>query len=229
MEIYLTRKNNTRGYEHDAGKIYEYDDDYGRYLLHEGYGVKVDFPKLQNYKSEIDRLVAEYRKERDEIKTTDRYRDNEAEREFQLSKLKLDLGAAVQEKKDNFLVDAEVLYRENAAKVFDVKIDNSASEFVNAVKTQFAVGENKNDLTDMLVARLRSATAEEKTALALSLKDIGIPADKLSRVENELKGAAPGSDAMMNCTILQVYKETQNPAVAYDQLKVVETNGYKGI
>jgi hypothetical protein len=217
MEVYLLRNHGA----HDAGNIYDYDDNDANKVIAEGLGVKVDFPTVQNYEREINKLVENYREERRELETTERYRDNLAEREFQLSKLKLELDAAVQEKKDAYAVSLEVLYRENAAKAFDIKIDDSAKSFVDAVRTQFNIDANKDDLVDMLIARLKSATPEEKAALSLSLKDIPIPAGKLAQVEKELRGAAPGADAMLNCTILQKYKQTRNPIAAYEQLKVI--------
>lgn len=217
MELYLLRNHRSN----DAGHIYEYSEAEANTLIAEGYAVKVDFPTVQGYSREINSLVAQYRKQRDEIAKTERYKDNESERAFQLKKLKLDLDHAVAEKKDAYAVELEVLYRQNAAAAFDVKIDESAKSFVDAVKTQFHIGANSEDLADMRVARLKSATPVEKAALSLSMKDIPIPESKRQKVESELKGSAPGSDAMLNCKILREYHATQNPAVAYYQLKVV--------
>ncbi|NMD69607.1 hypothetical protein HHO41_04840 [Bacillus sp. DNRA2] len=221
MEIYLTRSHTFGGVKHDGGKIYEYDDANGQRLVAEGYGVPVNFPTIQGYSREISRLVKEYRKERDEIAKSERYRDNEAEREFQLKKLRIDLDEAVAEKKDAYEVDLEVAYRENAAKAFEITIDDTAKAFVDAVKTQFSVAQNKSDLADMLVARLKNATPEEKAALSMALNDISIPSERLDSVKHELKGAAPGAESMQNCAILSAYKQYQNPAVAYEQLKAV--------
>jgi hypothetical protein len=217
VEIYLTRNHRSN----EAGHIYEYSDAEAASILAEGLGVKVDFPTVQGYSREINNLVANYRMQRDHLATTDRYRDNESERTYQMQKLKLDLDKAVAEKKEAYAVELEALYRQNAAAAFEVKIDEGAKSFVDAVKTQFSLGANTDDLADMLVARLKSATPEEKAALSLSLKEIPIPEAKRQKVESQLKGSAPGESAMLNCKILREYHATQNPATSYDQLKAV--------
>jgi DNA-binding protein YbaB len=220
MELYLIKSHA----EYEAGNIYQFDDAEAKGLIENGTAVKVDFPTLQNYENDINNLVAEYRKKQSELKNSERYRDNEAERQYQLQKLRVDLDKAVQEKLDDYRVELEALYRENAAAAFNVTIDENAKQFVDAVKMQFATVSNKEDLTDLLIARLKNATPEEKAALSLAINDIQIPDNLAQKVRNELKGANPGADAMLNCAILRRYKETQNPAVAYNTLKVVQSH-----
>jgi DNA-binding protein YbaB len=219
MRVYLL---NNHG-EYEAGNIYQFDDAEAKGLIENGTAVKVDFPTLQSYENDINRLVAEYRAKQTELKKSERYRDNESERQYQLQKLRVDLDRAVQEKMDDYHVELEALYRENAAAAFNVKVDENAKQFVDAVKLQFATVSNKEDLTDLLIARLKNATPEEKAALSLALSEIQIPENMVQKVRNELKGANPGAAAMLNCEILRKYKETQNPAVAYNTLKVVES------
>jgi hypothetical protein len=224
MKVYLL---NNHG-EYEAGNIYQFDDAEAKKLIENGTAVKVDFPTLQNFENDINNLVAEYRNKQTELKNSERYRDNEAERQYQLQKLRIDLDRAVQEKMDDYRVEIEALYRKNAADVFDVKIDEDATQFVEAVKMQFATVSNKEDLTDLLIARLNNATPEEKAALSLALNEISIPENMVQKVRNELKGANPGAAAMLNCEILKRYKETQNPAVAYNTLKVVQSRVGQG-
>ncbi|MCM3705841.1 MULTISPECIES: hypothetical protein [Cytobacillus] len=225
MEIYLTKDHR----ENKAGHIYRYDDKDANKLLEEGAGVRVDFPTVQSYAQNIDRLVAEYKQKRREIAESERYNDNESERKFQLAELKKNLDDSVKAAKENYAVEIEVLYRQHAAEAFNFNFDESANKFVDSVKTQFAIAGDKNALADMLSARLKSATTEEKAALSLALNDIkaNIPADKLPQIEKSLKGAAPGSEAMLKCAILNELKANRNPAIAYDQLLIVSQRSGK--
>lgn len=222
MKVYLL---NNHG-EYEAGNIYQFDDVEAKKLIEEGTAVKVDFPTLENYENDINRLVATYREEQSELKNSERYNDNESERQYQLQKLRVDLDRAVREKMDEYAVELEALYRKNAAAAFNVTIDENAKQFVNAVKLQFAIATatNKKDLADLLIARLKNATPEEKVALSLAINDIQMPYNLAQKVRDELEGANLGADAMLNCAILRRYKETQNPAVAYNTLKVVESH-----
>lgn len=63
-----------------AGNIYEYSDQDAKILLEKGKAVKVDYPKLKFYETEINSLMKRYKEQRDALKGNPRYADNEAER-----------------------------------------------------------------------------------------------------------------------------------------------------
>lgn len=211
-----------------AGSIHEYSAHEANRLVEKGKAVKVDYPKLKSYETEINSLVKRYKEQRDALKENPRYADNEAERQYQLQELRRKLDENVAAQRDDYAVELEATYREQAAKAFQFRPDEEGVKFADAVSLQLDLGIGQ-DVADMLRVSIASATDAEKVGLltqwsklSKKLEENGVNSITVQGIEVDLKKSTGLDAAALQFKILGAIKETQNPATAYTNMLAVE-------
>ncbi|MEK5426960.1 hypothetical protein [Cytobacillus sp. FSL R7-0680] len=211
-----------------AGNIYEYSDQDAKILLEKGKAVKVDYPKLKSYETEINSLMKRYKEQRDALKENPRYADNDAERQYQLQELRRKLDEDVATQRDDYAVELEATYREAAAKAFQFRPDEEGVKFADAVSLQLDLGIGQ-DVADMLKVAIASASDAEKVGLltqwsklSQKLEENGVNRWAVQDIEADLKKSTGLEAAALQFKILGAIKDSQNPATAYTNMLAVE-------
>ncbi|MBD7939542.1 hypothetical protein H9655_21090 [Cytobacillus sp. Sa5YUA1] len=211
-----------------AGNIYEYSDQDAKILLEKGKAVKVDYPKLKSYETEINSLVKRYKEQRDALKENPRYADNEAEREYQLQELRRKLDEDVAAQREDYAVELEATYREAATKAFSFETSEEGVKFADAVSLRLDLGIGQ-DVADMLKVAIASASDAEKVGLltqwpklSQKLEGNGVNRVTIQDIEADLKKSTGLDGAALQFKILGAIKDSQNPATAYTTMLAVE-------
>ncbi|MBM7838354.1 hypothetical protein JOC54_001610 [Alkalihalobacillus xiaoxiensis] len=226
-QVFMLSSHDEQGRTYDENRIYSFSNEEADQLVTSGKAANIDFPYLSAYKSDAEQAVKRYKAKRDEIKTSERYDSNESERQYQLKSVRQELDDYISAKKEEYAVELEANYRIEAGKAFSVDVSPDAQSFVDSVKAQFASGINSDDLSHILIARLKSASDEEKHAFALSYPSIKtyIPKEYQPYLEPFAKYANSAGKAILNCKILRELPTSFSPFRAYETMKTVENYG----
>lgn len=151
-----------------------------------------DFPTLQSIAMELDHKIASIDKRAAEVKESERYADNEAERAYQLDKLEAEREQTLAELEEDFQVELEALEISLAEQAFSPLTANKADAeeadaTATAIANQFTMTDNVTDMLALLDVRVKSMSDTEKEALARVLPTIEGRAQGVSGADEYLK------------------------------------------
>jgi hypothetical protein len=138
-----------------------------------------EFPSLQALEMQLDNDIARINKQIKEVKTHPRYADNEAEREYQLDQLEKEREQILAKAEEDYQIELKAIELSIAEQAFslpDVPDEQlkKAQQLAAVVRTQLLTTTNIDDTLDLLKARIKTMTDEEKQAVKIELAGINI-------------------------------------------------------
>lgn len=148
-KVYVEENLMVEGAREDfrGGGIYKVEPHVYEQLVATGQAHEVNFPKLEALENSLSTIVAEHKKKKEALKTSPRYRTNEAEREYQLEQLELKLDEDIARAKTEYTKELELLEREIAVK---------------AVQEVYVINEEVQRWLDTELAHLTFANGDEQ-------------------------------------------------------------------
>ncbi|MGD6964062.1 hypothetical protein ACQCVB_17745 [Fictibacillus phosphorivorans] len=221
---------NTNADNQDANKRQEYL--HGK-LLETGVAHVVDFPQLQALENSMATLVKEHKAKKQQIKDSKRYRDNEAEREYQLEQLEIKLDEDIARVKAEYTKELELTERELALKAVQEvhAVDEGVQRWLGAEIAQLAYSDDQELDLQLMLTKV-SAFNEQQLATVLSnaskIKQAINGNAKAEAVLKDIVAVAKRSNKAteINLKLRQLKAlKGQNVDVAYQNYKRAKQNG----
>jgi len=229
LRYYIKRLFHDQGNAYHDGAIYELTPQQAQTFAE--YVENVSFPALEKIELDIDQAVQDYRKQRDDIRTSSRYDSNESERAYQLQQLRQDLDEKIHDLSAKYN-EAVQLTRADLAKR-SAEIDTTdearsrAREIVDMAAVQLSFTSNQADVLRLLDAQLDQQDADVKTAVGLQFAKL-LPAIKddtareaAGAVYSQLESAGM-RDFKSKMHYLDILTRDHSPTAAYNQMKLIE-------
>lgn len=146
-----------------------------------------EFPTLQAIETELENDIARINKQIKEVKTHPRYADNEAERKYQLEQLEKEREEILAKAEENYQIELKAIELSIAEQAFsmpdvDAEELKKAQQLAAVVRTQLLTTTNIDDTLDLLKARIKTMTDEEKQAVKLELAALNLDIDGIKEV-----------------------------------------------
>jgi hypothetical protein len=226
---YISKQFKDQGNVYNDGAIYSLSAEQAETFA--GSVQHVAFPALEKIELDMDAAVQQYKQQRDQIKTSSRYDQNEPERAYQLQDLRQKLEDQIQVLQSNYS-EAVQLTRADLVKKstqIDVKPEarQRAAEILDLAAVQLSFSANQVDVLDLLKAQIQQQDQDVQTAIGLQFAKL------LSTLKTddarEAAGAvysqleSPGMKAYKQKTAhLNVLESDHDPALSYRQLSILE-------
>jgi hypothetical protein len=154
-----------------------------------------EFPTLQAIETQLENDIARINKEIKEVKTHPRYADNEAERKYQLEQLEKEREEILAKAEENYQLELKAIELSIAEQAFsmpdvDAEQLKKAQQLAAIVKTQLLTTTNIADTLDLLKARIKTMTDEEKQAVKIELAALNLDIDGVAEVMAALDDTA---------------------------------------
>lgn len=137
--------------------------------IHDKY---MEFPTLHTLSVEMENTYHTYKDKQRKLKKTDRYNQNEIEREYQLKELKSNADKAMADIEARFKLEMEVVERTLADQAFSTESAGSdadiadAKKLVDVIKAHIVTSSDIEDTVALLAVKVKSLTDVQKVHLA---------------------------------------------------------------
>ncbi|MED3732312.1 hypothetical protein [Geobacillus stearothermophilus] len=163
-KIYVMKEAKVGEQAYRPGGIYAVDPQTKETLINGGFAVEVNFPSLDAIELAVERVVKEYEKNYELIKTHPKYVDAESLRQYELEQLDAKLEAEVEQLKKDYELEIETLEKEIAKKAIEnaFKPDEQIAHFMDNATLQLQYsGDIVTDL-QLLAVKINAMTDEQK-------------------------------------------------------------------
>jgi hypothetical protein len=136
-------------------------------LVAEGKAVVVDFPRMDTIELSVERAVNDFKQAEQRLKESQRYRTNEAEREYQLEQLATKLEKDVKKLVDDYGLEMQATQKELAQKAVKAtfKPNEEIASFIDTELVQLSYSPNVADDLELFAVKVNALTDEEKSTV----------------------------------------------------------------
>lgn len=204
-------------------------------LIAEGKAVVVDFPRMDAIELSVQRAVNEFKQNEQRLLESQRYRTNEAEREYQLEQLTAKLDEDVKKLVADYQLELQATEKELAQKAVKAtfKPNEEIASFIDTELVRFGFsGDIAGDL-ELFAVKVNALTDEEKATVLHNFGKIKQAVEKVAgdKAEGALKDIynavkdSNGANAI-NLQLKQIKALKGNKVSApYDLMKLLRARG----
>lgn len=194
-EIYVTQTTQEGG-NLQAGNAYLLSQEVADKLIEGGKAEAISFTGIDSIKQEADAIADNYKKQLDELKTSPRFVDNEAERRYQIEQLEQETAFKIAEHDRSIQAELQAIRIDAASKALSPvgtpEEVATAKQEVDAIVTQVLIASNPSDVYGLLELKLNTMNPAEKVETLKRFAEIKARAstnDKtvLERIESGLR------------------------------------------
>jgi hypothetical protein len=201
-------------------------------LINQGKAVLVDFPRLDSIELSVQRAVNEFKTAEQRLIESQRYRTNEAEREYQLEQLNLKLDADVKKLVADYELELQATQKELAQKAVQAtfKPNETISNFIDTELVQLSYSPNVAEDLELFAVKVNSLTDEEKATVLHNFGKIkqavekvaGDKADGLLKdIFNAVKHSNGASAINLQLRQIKALKGSNNVATPYELMQLI--------
>ncbi|MBM7598027.1 hypothetical protein JOC34_000384 [Virgibacillus halotolerans] len=135
------------------------------------HGNYTDFPSLHAISKKAEAKRSDYVSKKEGLKNTDRYNDNETEREYQLEELEKDYDANMDAMQEEYDVEIAAIERDLAERAFSTDAGTpeeqaAAEKLIGNIGAQLATAPVSSDVFDLLADKSKVFNDAERLAMA---------------------------------------------------------------
>ncbi|WP_026574576.1 hypothetical protein [Bacillus sp. UNC438CL73TsuS30] len=227
---YIKHKFMDLGNVYNDGAIYDLTQEQAEY--HADKIENVSFPALEKIELDIDQEVVSYKQQRDQIRTSTRYNDNESERKFQLQDLREKLDAKIQDLRTKYEENVQLIQADLAKKSTQLAVKPEAAaqaaDMLSILGTQLAFSANQADVLALFGQQIAAVGDDVKAALFVKFGSV-LPAvndeakQQLSSIYSQLEAAHPGiREFKTKIAHLSALTSSYNPTSPYKLMNLME-------
>lgn len=191
----------------------------------------VSFPAIEKIEIDIDSAVDQYKQQRDEIRSSRRFEQNEPERSYQLQQLRSNLDEKISQLSVKYGETAQLIKADLAKKSAQIEIKEAArqraSEIIDMATVQLSYSSNQVDVLDLLQVQIKQQDEDTRTAIGLQFAKLltalkeGTARETAGSIFSQLESAGM-REFKTKSRHLDVLTRDHNPLSSYHQMSILE-------
>lgn len=167
--LYVTTDTTDGQNRYDSGNVYSVKKEAADKMVAEGFAEVVNAPTLHQMKQKAEELTNHFKKERERLKTSERYDSNESERQFLLDELTSETETQLKELEFSYKAELEALRihaADEALKPFGSEEEREkAGALAEQIRSLVAVSPNGASVLRLLELKAKNCNDAERLAI----------------------------------------------------------------